>query len=70
MTDVIVGVDGCAQRAIHEELGREASAGVEVDVGRGPAARVLIERAVRREAALLVVGARGLGGFDGLLLAR
>lgn len=57
-----------ARRALQEELGSEASAGVAVDVGRGPAASVLIERAVRREAAMLVVGARGLGGFDGLLL--
>lgn len=41
---------------------------VEVEVGRGPAAPVLLGAAARTGADMLVVGARGLGGFDGLLL--
>lgn len=52
---------------VREEL--EAGAdGVHVEAGRGPAASVLIGVAGRTGADMLVLGARGLGGFAGLLL--
>jgi nucleotide-binding universal stress UspA family protein len=52
-------------------LRQELDAGadrVEVEAGRGPAASVLLAAAARPETDMLVVGARGLGGFAGLLL--
>ena len=52
---------------LSEELGA-AAARVEVEVGRGPAASVLLGAAAQPGVAMLVLGARGLGGFDGLLL--
>jgi nucleotide-binding universal stress UspA family protein len=52
---------------VREEL--DAGAGrVEVEAGRGPAAPVLLGAAARTGADMLVLGARGLGGFAGLLL--
>ncbi len=50
---------------VEEELGDRAGA-VETDVRRGPAGAALVRAA--DGARLLVVGARGLGGFRGLLL--
>ena len=50
-----------------EELGADAEH-VEVTVGRGPAADVLLQSIGQQDAAMLVLGARGLGGFEGLLL--
>ncbi len=52
---------------VREELGAEADR-VEIEAGRGPAAPVLLAAAARTDADMLVVGARGLGGFGGLLL--
>jgi nucleotide-binding universal stress UspA family protein len=52
---------------VREELGAGADQ-VEVEAGRGPAAPVLLGAAARAEADMLVLGARGLGGFAGLLL--
>ncbi|HSP29279.1 MAG TPA: universal stress protein, partial [Ilumatobacteraceae bacterium] len=51
---------------VREELGAGADR-VDVEAGRGPAAPVLLG-AARAGADMLVVGARGLGGFTGLLL--
>ena len=52
---------------VREELGAAAER-VEIEVGRGPAAPVLFGTVSRAGADMLVVGARGLGGFSGLLL--
>lgn len=52
---------------MREELGAAADR-VEVEAGRGPAAPALLSAASRTGADMLVVGARGLGGFAGLLL--
>jgi nucleotide-binding universal stress UspA family protein len=52
---------------IAAELG-EAADDVVVEVGRGRPGDVLLARSGRPDAALLVLGARGLGGFDGMLL--
>lgn len=41
---------------------------VQIEVGRGPASGVLLASAARSGVDMLVLGARGLGGFDGLLL--
>lgn len=52
-------------------LAEELEAGpdrVQIDVGRGPASGVLLASAARTGVDMLVLGARGLGGFDGLLL--
>jgi len=52
---------------VREEL--EAGADqVEIEAGRGPAAPVLLGAAAKTGADMLVLGARGLGGFAGLLL--
>ena len=51
---------------VREELGADADR-VEVEARRGPAASVLLA-AARSGADMIVVGARGLGGFAGLLL--
>jgi nucleotide-binding universal stress UspA family protein len=50
-----------------EELAADADL-AEVEAGRGPAASVLLTAAARPGTDMLVVGARGLGGFAGLLL--
>ncbi len=52
---------------VREELQAGADR-VEVEAGRGPAAPVLLGAATRTGADMLVLGARGLGGFAGLLL--
>lgn len=59
-TDTLRGV-------VEEELGADADR-VQIEVGRGPAPGVLLASAARPDVDMLVLGARGLGGFDGLLL--
>lgn len=58
------------QEVLDETISAAEAQATGVDVhrllARGPAARVLIEQG--RHADLLVIGARGLGGFTGLLL--
>ena len=51
---------------VRDELGDQPPGDVRTSIGRGPAAGVLLDAA--RDADLLVVGSRGLGGFRGLLL--
>jgi nucleotide-binding universal stress UspA family protein len=53
-------------RVVEEVLGSTPSIDVTASVVEGHAAKVLVDRA--RGALLLVVGCRGFGGFDGLLL--
>lgn len=62
-------------RRVTEDLraivGEELDAGadrVRIEVRRGPTAGVLLASAARASVDMLVLGARGLGGFDGLLL--
>jgi nucleotide-binding universal stress UspA family protein len=50
-----------------DELG-EAAPSVEIEVARGVPGDALVARSVRPETALIVLGARGLGGFEGMLL--
>jgi nucleotide-binding universal stress UspA family protein len=52
---------------VREELGATAEQ-VDVEAGRGPAASVLLALVAASRAEMLVLGARGLGGFSGLLL--
>jgi nucleotide-binding universal stress UspA family protein len=52
---------------VREEL-RDGADHVTVEAGRGPAAPALLGVATSSNADMLVVGARGLGGFGGLLL--
>jgi len=51
---------------VDDVMGSNRSVHVETGVREGHAARVLVEEA--KGASLLVVGSRGFGGFDGLLL--
>jgi nucleotide-binding universal stress UspA family protein len=60
-------VEEQVRKVLAEELGATASA-VEIEVGRGPAATVLLARTARGDTSMLVLGARGLGGFSGMLL--
>jgi nucleotide-binding universal stress UspA family protein len=55
-------------RAVVREVLEAGAVPVEVEAGRGPAASVLLAAAARAGTDMLVVGARGLGGFAGLLL--
>lgn len=52
---------------VDEELGAGADH-VQIEVGRGPAPGVLLASVDRAGVDMLVLGARGLGGFEGLLL--
>jgi nucleotide-binding universal stress UspA family protein len=54
------------KQALEEAYGDSVPAGLTTVVASGAAAHVLIENS--REARLLIVGSRGLGGFMGLLL--
>lgn len=59
-------VRDAAQKEIHEVLGSPPEFPVDLRLREGNAARVLLEES--RDAAMLVVGSRGHGGFAGLLL--
>jgi nucleotide-binding universal stress UspA family protein len=50
-----------------DELG-DAASDVEIEVVRGVPGDALVARSTRPETALIVLGARGLGGFEGMLL--
>jgi len=67
---LVAGLGPRTQEVLEQALERAAehAAGVDVEpvVREGPPARVLLEEA--DDAALLVVGSRGLGGFRGLML--
>lgn len=52
--------------AVHEVFGDDLPDNFVAHVTHGQAARILIERS--KNAAMLVLGSRGLGGFGGLLL--
>jgi nucleotide-binding universal stress UspA family protein len=60
------GLEDAARRSLERVLEEQGAAGVVPVVREGPAARVLLEEA--RDADLLVVGSRGLGGFRGLMM--
>lgn len=53
-------------QAVEETVGAQSPVDVRIEVRYGTAAGVLLDAA--RDADLLVVGSRGLGGFGGLLL--
>jgi nucleotide-binding universal stress UspA family protein len=64
-------MDGAIQAELTGQLADalgEDAGGVAAEVRRGSAAGVLVHRAVSLHADVVVVGARGLGGFDRLLL--
>ena len=51
---------------VHDVVGSRSDVDLEATVAEGPPARMLLERA--RDADMLVVGSRGLGGFGSLML--
>lgn len=53
-------------KAVQRAYGDTLPDGLSQEVIQGPAAHVLIDRS--RDARLLIVGSRGLGGFKGMLL--
>jgi len=57
---------GAVERALSEAGDLAADVEVETVVTEGPPARILLDEA--RDATMLVVSSRGLGGFRGLLL--
>jgi nucleotide-binding universal stress UspA family protein len=63
--------DQRAEQELREVLAAELGDGagaVEVEVARGRAGDVLLASAARADTDMVVLGARGLGGFDGMLL--
>lgn len=54
------------KQAVAKALGATPAVDVDVVIRQGPAAKVLVEES--RRAQLLVLGSRGHGGFEGLLL--
>ena len=66
--DVTEGIEAEARRSVEEIVAAEENPGVEVEIAvrQGQAAEILLEEA--KDADVLVVGSRGLGGFRGLLL--
>lgn len=54
------------EQAVAQALGATPAVEVDVVIRQGPAAKVLMEES--RRAQLLVLGSRGHGGFEGLLL--
>ncbi len=66
--DVTEGIEAEARRRVEEIVAAEENPGVEVEIAvrQGQAAEILLEEA--KDADVLVVGSRGLGGFRGLLL--
>ncbi|WP_369044639.1 universal stress protein [Sinomonas sp. P10A9] len=57
---------GILEQAVEDAYGGTRPAGLTTLVASGPAAHTLIENS--RNARLLIVGSRGIGGFMGLLL--
>jgi nucleotide-binding universal stress UspA family protein len=66
--DLSEGLEAEARRSVEQMVAGEERPGVEVEivVRQGQPAQILLEEA--KDAELLVVGSRGLGGFRGLLL--
>jgi nucleotide-binding universal stress UspA family protein len=64
--DLVAAARQELEQAVRDAIGNQPSVEVRTTVRYGPAAGVLLDAA--RDASLLVVGSRGLGGFTGLML--